>query len=145
MNFVQLPDKMMTTGNGPWTSAWVHINTGESWHILGWDQRVKKYIEKVINSNYENYIVHFTEFSKHYTGDPRKRASSNYWHVRISNPIGLLIEINPPFDKKRKFVFNVVISGISYPLLSLRKIPKKWIPEYDAVIKQATALIDSWS
>jgi len=104
-------------GSGPFSIAFGYSPNG-NFVFFGKSHFLYNYI----NEHFEKAVVNFYFIS----------IGMSCWHVFCKDCI---IQIHKPCKKtNRKFVFTKNYSGKI--LLKLRRIPKKWIPEYDQMIEE---------
>ena len=107
-------------GCAPWCMMFVYAPQG-NFLFKGWLVDVESYRERNIPKCLTNIVI----FSR--IGRLIGRKSRNVWELHIP---GTKISISSPSKEGTRFFEFLEFPKTRKPYLKLRKIPKKWIPEF---------------
>lgn len=103
-------------GPGPWCMMFVYAPQG-NFLLKGWSVDVTSYRERNFQTCLTNIVYYLRTYKKRF----------NYWRLYIPSKS---IQILEPKRSHRCFLFIETGRKAIEPYLKLRKIPKKWIPEF---------------
>ena len=122
--------ELICQGNGPFATHFIYMKNEDPLCVFGRCGDVCDYME----NKYINYVMHRTIDGK---SDFLFRCTVSNIYIFISSPTSFH---KTQKVKNNKFRFTTGCGKNTTVLLSLRRIPKKWIPEYDEIIEEAIRL-----